>query len=40
MNIQIKYKHNKKIIVNWTKYDEPGTSGYDVTDKFNEYLNM
>jgi len=39
VDVIIKYKPNKKLFINWAKYDEVNTDGFDVTESFINYLN-
>jgi hypothetical protein len=34
----VKIIPNKKLIINWVKYDEENTQGYDVTNMFLQYI--
>lgn len=39
VDVIIKYKPNKKVFIYWAKYDQNNTDGFDVTEKFTNYLN-
>jgi GR25 family glycosyltransferase involved in LPS biosynthesis len=39
VDVIIKYKPNKKLFINWVKYDQENTDGYDVTECFIHYLS-